>query len=215
MEKPGAWQCPFLCCAYEQRARCLRRLMRTGARVCTLTLWFEAARGSHLSARCAAVVAACALTLLLRAIFNPERMSYSWRLARLRFCCGWTMEKLGGWQCPFLCCAYEQRARCLRRLMRTGARVCTLTLLSRVGGEDLSGDMRALSSRVNGAWYLRRFTANRCAVIHVPLPCAQMACDIRVFANEYDGCAFLNCGLVRGIQISHPFSVSAGAIAFL
>ena len=76
---------------------------------------FEAARASHLSARCAAVMAACALTLLLRAIFNPERMSYSWRLARLRFCCGWTMEKLGAWQCPFLCCAYEQRARCLRR----------------------------------------------------------------------------------------------------
>ena len=138
-----------------------------------------------------------------------------WRLTRLRFCCGWTMEKLGAWQCPFLCCAYEQRARCLRRLMRTGARVCTLTLLSRVGGEDLSGDMCALSSRVNGAWYSRRFTANRCAVIHIPLPCAQMACDIRVFANGYDGCAFLNCGLVRGIQISHPFSVFAGAIAFL
>ena len=100
-------------------------------------------------------------------------------------------------------------------LPRTGARVYTLTLLSRVGGEDLSGDMCALSSRVNGAWYSRRFTANRCAVIHIPLPCAQMACDIRVFANGYDGCAFLNCGLVRGIQIPHPFSVSAGAIAFL
>ena len=42
-----------------------------------------------------------------------------------------------------------------------------------------------------------------------------MASDIRVFANGYDGCAFLNCGLVRGIQIPHPFSVSAGAIAFL
>ena len=84
-----------------------------------------------------------------------------------------------------------------------------------MGGEDLSGDMRALSSRVNGAWYLRRFTANRCAVIYIPLPCAQMACDIRVFANGYDGCAFLNCGLVRGIQIPHLFSVSAGAIVFL
>ena len=77
------------------------------------------------------------------------------------------------------------------------------------------GNARSFAAHMNSVRDVCATLPRTGARLYIPLPCAQMACDIRVFANGYDGCAFLNCGLVRGIQIPHPFSVSAGAIAFL